>query len=761
MPDKDSFGAAPQLVSSRPIVTPDLSAPAKAMEGFGQEVTKAAGSVIQNDQIQQHQKGEYDALKAETYFNNGDAPMVGNYKDDSDFKTSPDRYKVDATARKDQALALISNPLYKAKADKELSNKINSNYTEIRNNADTVYRRVGAQDATDTYNDSFQAAQNAPDEASLNAILEQNRLNSHSAVNNKYFQATHAAALNERLAAAGAKSLLGRKADADPEGALAEVSASLAPVGKTATASTPTTATPSFSPEVNTAIDTAAKDNNVPADYLYRTANIESKGNPTAQSNKASSGGLFQFTNSTAKQYGLDDKYDATKSADAAAKLYTDNKSALASSLGREPTDAEVYLAHQQGSGGAAALLQKPDENAIRALTNSGMSLKNAKDAVLNNGGSADMKAGDFAAKWTDKYDGSTPGTSGKTGSYLDNIPVPDRIQWKAKLEKTILVKQNETQVANVQNTADLFNKVSDGTMDLSDVLASNLSDEQKKQAQTLLLGGVESKGAAENLVGTARIPKGEQIQGLTNLDIQQDIDKVGYTFNDPDNAEKIADPKFFSERMQDYNNIMAKMNLARALNQQNPGKGLSNPEYKTLMAKMKSESQNMIDAVKDPGMGSSIGRWLGNNDTGFQILNDKIQSLYPGDREGQSRMLGYAYTLAQQSGPNGQPLDLFTPAKSQADAEKNMQGIIDKVTAARKAQVGVPSTAPTTNKAITGSDMHVITIGTSDAKPSATISPAVAPSKAPDGLPKGASFAKYIKGKPYYKLSNGKFWTE
>jgi hypothetical protein len=41
--------------------------------------------------------------------------------------------------------------------------------------------------------------------------------------------------------------------------------------------------------------------------------------------------------------------------------LTADNKASLTSALGREPTDAELYLAHQQGAGGAIKLLQNPN----------------------------------------------------------------------------------------------------------------------------------------------------------------------------------------------------------------------------------------------------------------------------------------------------------------------------------------------------------------------------------------------------------------
>lgn len=134
--------------------------------------------------------------------------------------------------------------------------------------------------------------------------------------------------------------------------------------------------------------------------YMLRQAQIESGGNPNAQNPRSSAGGLFQFIDSTAAQYGLRDKFDAEAASDAAARLARDNGAYLTPRLGRDPTPGELYLAHQQGAGGAAKLLSNPDAPAA--------SLVGAK-AVTGNGGSTDETAAQFAARWTGKFDGSGP----------------------------------------------------------------------------------------------------------------------------------------------------------------------------------------------------------------------------------------------------------------------------------------------------------------------------------------------------------------
>lgn len=136
-------------------------------------------------------------------------------------------------------------------------------------------------------------------------------------------------------------------------------------------------------------------------DYYDRLAKVESGGDPLAKNPKSSAKGRYQFINSTAKQYGLD-KYDFgtpeyTQAEDQAVrKLTQDNYDFLKTKLNREPTHGELYLAHQQGAGGAEAILTAdPTQKAIDAL---------GVDQVLNNGGNEDITLGEFQKKWTSKF---------------------------------------------------------------------------------------------------------------------------------------------------------------------------------------------------------------------------------------------------------------------------------------------------------------------------------------------------------------------
>lgn len=146
--------------------------------------------------------------------------------------------------------------------------------------------------------------------------------------------------------------------------------------------------------------------------YLTRLAAVESGGNINAANPNSSARGPFQFINSTAKQYGLTNPTDPASSADAAARLTLDNKAALTTALGREPTPGELYLAHQQGAGGASKILGNP---------NAPIEVVVGTDAARLNGAAPGMTAGQFAQKWTGKF-GDTPAAALPAAPAASNV---------------------------------------------------------------------------------------------------------------------------------------------------------------------------------------------------------------------------------------------------------------------------------------------------------------------------------------------------
>lgn len=152
----------------------------------------------------------------------------------------------------------------------------------------------------------------------------------------------------------------------------------------------------SFDPNIDQTIVAASQRYGLDPNAMRAIAHIESRGNPSAQNPNSSAGGLYQFIDSTARQYGLENRFDPNQAADAGARLARDNSRHLRGILGREPTAGELYLAHQQGAGGASRLLRDPNARAVDVV---------GAEAVRLNGGNPNMTAGEFAQLWTQKAD--------------------------------------------------------------------------------------------------------------------------------------------------------------------------------------------------------------------------------------------------------------------------------------------------------------------------------------------------------------------
>ena len=163
----------------------------------------------------------------------------------------------------------------------------------------------------------------------------------------------------------------------------------------------------------NAAILRASEANGVDPLAMSVIAQIESSGDPNAQNPNSSAGGLFQFIDSTAQQYGLTNRFDPDQASDAGARLMRDNSRTLFSVLGRQPTIGELYLAHQQGAGGASALLRNPNGLAVDTV---------GHDVVTLNGGNASMTNQQFANIWINKANAEAR-RQGGTPSIAVNMP--------------------------------------------------------------------------------------------------------------------------------------------------------------------------------------------------------------------------------------------------------------------------------------------------------------------------------------------------
>lgn len=151
-------------------------------------------------------------------------------------------------------------------------------------------------------------------------------------------------------------------------------------------------ATASAAPQITGAIRQASQSTGISFEYLLTTAKIESNLNPSAQASTSSARGLYQFIDQTwlgtMKQdgaaFGLGRYADAiTRSPDGhyevsdptmraailrmradpqasamlAGALTRNNATLVSSSIGRPPTNGELYIAHFLGADGAGKLI--------------------------------------------------------------------------------------------------------------------------------------------------------------------------------------------------------------------------------------------------------------------------------------------------------------------------------------------------------------------------------------------------------------------
>jgi hypothetical protein len=136
-----------------------------------------------------------------------------------------------------------------------------------------------------------------------------------------------------------------------------------------------------------------ATEKGIPPEHMLAMAQMESGGNSNAISSTGASG-LFQFTGGTAKDMGLKNRFDPEQNTRAAADLYLKNKTAL-EKTGEKATLDNIYLAHQQGAGGASNILKASRGEATLSDT----SKKNMGLNVGANAGGANEKekAANFA----------------------------------------------------------------------------------------------------------------------------------------------------------------------------------------------------------------------------------------------------------------------------------------------------------------------------------------------------------------------------
>ena len=150
---------------------------------------------------------------------------------------------------------------------------------------------------------------------------------------------------------------------------------------------------------------------NLPPGYAQTVSAIETGHtyDPSIVNPSSQAAGLFQFMPSTAKGLGIDPLNPAS-AAHGFGQLTNANQQILTKALGRPPTAAELYLAHQQGPAAAGLMINHPTMSAMDVLTHvyQQAGAKNpqaiAQQALTGNGGQVGMTAGQFAGKWMSQF---------------------------------------------------------------------------------------------------------------------------------------------------------------------------------------------------------------------------------------------------------------------------------------------------------------------------------------------------------------------
>lgn len=288
-------------------------------------------------------------------------------------------------------------------------------------------------------------------------------------------------------------------------------------------------------PQAPAAQPAAAAQSDAPLDfntYLDRTLQIESAGDPNAKN--GSSTGLFQFHPDTFAGLGFTDINDPGQQRAAALKLAQQNAAKL-SSAGLPADPASLYVMHQQGTAGGMALLKSPDQNAIAALTPVYGNAHKARQAILNNGGSENMTAGQFVDMWRQKF-GSAPAAQPYQVASNADVPPPAGAQSEtpatgpsyptmpgsaADPTKTLQRQKLELDVAKLKREADLGGDGNPGEISATDPESSSLLAQTGLSMPAFLaITGQASKLPRDAATRNAAFKQAEQFANSRGVDV-------------------------------------------------------------------------------------------------------------------------------------------------------------------------------------------------------------------------------------------------
>lgn len=184
----------------------------------------------------------------------------------------------------------------------------------------------------------------------------------------------------------------------------------------------------------------AAKKSGVDELYTLAVGGIESSLNPIATNPNSTASGLFGLTKGArgGRKIGADTAAEVQQFAD----LTNSNRMQLVGSLGREPTQNELYLAHHFGAGGATQLLNANPDTPISEVVGSDVMKANSylKDKTV--GQVIDINNKKFN-KQRQKYVDKEQVAANET-SPINLIPAEKLAQYLPKFVNAVETKQRE-----------------------------------------------------------------------------------------------------------------------------------------------------------------------------------------------------------------------------------------------------------------------------------------------------------------------------
>lgn len=160
---------------------------------------------------------------------------------------------------------------------------------------------------------------------------------------------------------------------------------------------------------------------------FIRAAQIESSLGAAPDTPGSQYKGLFQLGTDEARRWGVTDVSNPLQNAEGAAKGWaTELVPQLAASLGRDPTWGEVYLAHQQGVGGATQMILHPDQPAVSGPVTRAAVSGNIPGNLRSQYDPSTITGRQFADLWTSRFGDPVIASGASTNPSPGNLGIPD-----------------------------------------------------------------------------------------------------------------------------------------------------------------------------------------------------------------------------------------------------------------------------------------------------------------------------------------------